>query len=126
MGGWLSVLLFHAVWVLAGFVWEGVRRLPVVRVLVRRRVLHHACLVWMLLHVRIFLSEVLCTLRITRRLTEILSRRRLLNCRLRFLIIFNISLISFFNSVRSINLVDFDVFVSKSLSACLGINFKMV
>lgn len=126
MGGWLSVLLFHTVWVLAGFVWEGVRRLPVVRVLVCRRVLHHACLVWMLLHVRILLSEVLSTLRITGRLTEILSRRRLLNCRLRFLIIFNISLISFFNSVRSINLVDFDVFVSKSLSACLSINFKMV
>ena len=126
MGGWLSVLLFHAVWVLAGFVWEGVRRLTMVRVLVRRRVLHHVCLVWMLLHVRVLLTEVLCTLRITRSLTEILPRRRLLNCWLRFLIIFNISLISFFNSVWSINLVDFDVFVSKSLSACLSINFKMV
>ena len=122
----MSVLLFHAVWILPGFVWVGVCRLAVVRVLVRRRVLHHACLVWMLLHVRIFLTEVLCTLRITRSLTEILSRRRLLNCRLRFLIIFNISLISFFNSVRSINLVDFDVFVSKSLSPCLSVNFKMV
>ena len=126
VGRWLSVLLLHAVWVLAGLVWEGVRRLTVVRVLVCRRVLHHICLVRMLLHVWVLLAEVLSTLRVSRSLTQILSSRCLLNCRLRFLIIFNISLISLFNSVRSINLVDFDVFVSKSLSACLSVNFKMV
>ena len=35
VGGWLSVLLFHGVWILAGFVWEGVCWLTIVWVLVR-------------------------------------------------------------------------------------------
>ena len=51
------MLLFYTVWVLAGFVGEGVLRLGMVWVLMRRRVLHHISLVWMLMDIWILLIE---------------------------------------------------------------------
>ena len=45
---------------------------------------------------------------------------------LQLCIIFNIFLISFFNSIGSINLVDFNIFISQTLSSSLSIDFEMV
>lgn len=45
---------------------------------------------------------------------------------LRLYVIFHISLISFFHSIWSVNLVDFDIFVSKTLSTSFSIDFEMV
>ena len=59
-------------------------------------------------------------------LYSILTRLSLLECRLSFLIIFNISLISFFNSVWSIYLVDFNVLIGKTLATCLSIDLEMI
>ena len=126
MGGRLPILLFHSVRVLASLVWEGVRWLAMVRVLMRRWVLHHAGLVWMLLDIWALLIEVRGTLRICLILPYTLTRWRLLKSWLSFLVIFNISLIAFFNSIWSIYLVDFNVFISKSLTTRFGVDFKMI
>ena len=59
-------------------------------------------------------------------LYSILTRLSLLERRLSFLIIFNISLISFFNSVWSIYLVDFNVLIGKTLATRFSIDLKMI